>query len=174
MSSASKQRTSIGSDFIPKEQQYRQAELNRMAKVVSTFDSSFLEQVLIRKEAYTSDQAHLAVVEVFRFLCLKVLENDLDATMLSPSGIVDIVWHTFMLLPKLYNNFCNSMLPLRGVGHPRVIDHNPMGTDDVDREDRYRRTLQLYKEVFGTKPPILFWPSAEEEFHEDDVYVVCT
>jgi ubiquitin len=138
-----------------------------MARVVVDFDSSLLEQVLMRNESFTSDQAHLAIVELFRFLCLKALEKDLDATRLSPSGDVDKIWHAMMMLPKLYYEFCNKLLPLRGVGSVRLIDHNPLGADDDDRADRYARTFQLYKEVFLVEPPIEFWPLDEDEEEEE-------
>jgi hypothetical protein len=133
---STKRKQSVGFNFIPKALQDRQAEVYRFAHVLMDFDSSLLGQVLIRNVSFTSDQAHLAIVELFRFLSLKVLENDLDATKLSPSGIVDHVWHHFMLLPKLYSEFCNRMLPSQGVGPVRLIDHNPLGADDDGRADR--------------------------------------
>ena len=37
--------------------------------------------------------------EFCRFLVLKALENDLEARLLSPSGVVDAFWHAALLHP---------------------------------------------------------------------------
>ena len=92
---------------------------------------------------------------------------DLNATKLSPSGLVDLAWHQFMLLPKLYYQLCDKLLPAR-VQVPRLIDHNPLGADDDDREDRYKRTLRRYRKAFGIEPPSLFWEDPEEEDNEEE------
>ena len=72
-----------------------------------------------------------------------------------------------MLLPKLSYHFCDTILPAR-VQVPRLIDHNPLGADDDDREDRYKRTLRRYRKAFGIEPPSLFWEDPEEEEDEEE------
>ena len=90
--------------------------------------------------------------ELKRFLTLKVLDNDLNATILSPSFRVDTAWHELLLRPQDYVAFCTSVLPNQN-GQVLVIGHNPLGGDDEDREERHARTLERYEEVFGEEAP---------------------
>ena len=92
---------------------------------------------------------------------------DLDATKLSPSGLVDKVWHCFLLLLKLYYQFCDKILPSE-IAAPRIFDHNPRGAEDKDRDDRYMRTLRRYERVFGVEPSSLYWEELEEDDDDED------
>ena len=156
-----------GFRLIPKRQQKIQKDLDRIGQVVSAFDFSELLGLLCDKEEFDEEQAKKAIIELSRFLSLKVLYMDLDATKLSPSGLVDKVWHCFLLLPKLYYQFCDKILPSE-VGAPRIIDHNPRGAEDKDRDDRYMRTLRRYERVFGAEPSSLYWEELEADDDDDD------
>jgi hypothetical protein len=149
--------------LIPQAQRDRQAELSRTEDAIKDFDSSPLEQLLMRNMSITSDQACLFIIELFRFLCLKVLVSNI-----SPSDRVDRAWHLFMLLPMHYYEFCDKILPSQGVGSVRLIDHNPLGADDPDRDDRHARTRQLYKEAYGVEDE-----DDEDEVSEDDENPPC-
>jgi len=153
--------------LIPMEQQKNQKELDRISQVVPAFDSSELLRLLCDKEDFEEDHAKKAISELFRFLALKVLYLDLNATKLSPSGVVDKIWHCFLLFPKPYSQFCNMILPSE-VEAPRIIGHNPFGAEDGNRENRYMRTLVRYERVFGIEPPSLFWEDPEDEEDEED------
>ena len=154
-------------ELIPKVQQKNHKELERISKVVSAFDFSALVDVICVKEEFEEDVANDAIIELSRFLTLKALDLDLDATKLSPSGLVDKAWHCLLQLPVLYYKFCDKILPSK-VKAPRIIDHNPLGAEDEDRDDRYTHTLQRYKEVFGIEPPSFFWEDDEEEPGNDE------
>ena len=156
-----------GFRLIPKKQQKTQKELDRIGQVVSAFDFSELLGLLCDKEEFEEEHAKKAIIELSRFLSLKVLYMDLDATKLSPSGLLDKVWHCFLLLPKLYYQFCDKILP-SDVPAPRIIDHNPRGGDDKDRDDRYMRTLRRYERVFGVEPFSLYWEELEADDDDDD------
>ena len=152
-----------GFRLVPKIQQNRQKELDRISQVVAAFDFSSLIAVLYAEEELEEEHANKAIIELSRFLTLKVLDMDLNAKKLSPSGIVETAWRCFMLLPKLYYQFCDKMLPSKVVA-PRIIDHDSLGADDEDGdEDRNMHTLQRYKEVFGVHPPSFFWDDKEED-----------
>jgi hypothetical protein len=97
------------------------------------------------------------VREFLRFLVLKVLLMDTDATMLSPSWSVDKVWHACLRDTKLYREICDAILPVL-MPAPRVIDHNPSGANDALRGTRYQNTRTFYKKAFGKKAPLKWWP----------------
>ena len=155
-------------ELIPKTQQKKLKELQRISRIVSDFDFSALVDVLCAKEDFEEDVANEAIIELSRFLTIKALDLDLDATKLSPSGLVDVAWHCFLLTQPLYNQFCDKILPSRVVHPNRVIGHNPLGAEDEDRDNRYTHTLQRYKEVFGIEPPSFYWDDDEEESGDED------
>lgn len=99
---------------------------------------------------YDADTALCMVVEYKRFMILKIKEQDCDATVLSPSRMVDIVWHAHVLDTKAYASFCAK-------SSEGFIHHNPDGDLDEARPARYAYTLKLYKSCFTVDPPSQFW-----------------
>ena len=121
--------------------------------------------------------------EFQKFLFIKIIDEDLDASSYSPSYLMDQVWHLFLLLPKGtmitllfgrlktkknehntvfvnyiivdYYNFCAELL-----GEGRIMDHNPLGGDN---SLRYKNTRRRYKQFFGSEPPLPFWESSRDE-----------
>ncbi|PRP87988.1 hypothetical protein PROFUN_02725 [Planoprotostelium fungivorum] len=109
---------------------------------------------------YTSDP-YLAR-EYIRFLNLKFKVGDFDAEMLSPSGIVDYVWHKHILDTKSYREYCLSHFG-------RFIDHNPDGAQEFTaRRLRYERTLEEYKKAYAIDPPEAYWPPFDETEEDED------
>ena len=54
--------------------------------------------------------------------------EDMDIpAILSPSTVVDSVWHAHMLRPSAYNNFCQSVFG-------KIIDHDMAGSKSSDDE----------------------------------------
>lgn len=93
-------------------------------------------------------------VEVVKFMYL-VSKADVK---LSPSLLVDLGWHEFILFTKVYQEFCHQKLG-------RFIHHVP--DDDQPSNNRaYLKTIQHYIVVFG-KPPTLFWGKVAQEEWED-------
>ena len=68
---------------------------------------------------------------------------------------------------KLYFDFCDKILPPE-VAAPRYIHHNPLGAEDENRENRYKFTLQRYKDIFGVDPPALYWEGKAEDQEDSD------
>ncbi len=82
------------------------------------------------------------VKECMKFLVLKKIAGDEDATTLSPTDVIDAVWHQLLLNPRLYKNINEAL-------GGEMIDHNPEGGRDVAaRNKRVCRTIEIYKTVF--------------------------
>jgi hypothetical protein len=39
----------------------------------------------------------------------------------------------------------------------QLIGHNPLGSDEMDRNERFQRTVDLYGRVFHQPAPAVFW-----------------
>ena len=97
--------------------------------------------------------------ELVRFLNLKVIHEDLNATLLSPlSSEIDEVWHAFILRTKDYQNYCRKVFHHFGKAHlPRehcFIHHDPNGALIASREtkqERLERTKSLYQCLYGER-----------------------
>lgn len=85
-----------------------------------------------------------ALTEVVRFLDLCGCSQE----TLTPSLLVDNVWHEFILCTKAYEEYC-----ARNFG--RLIHHDPGGSGQDNRQ-QFARTLDLYQVHFGTPDP-RFW-----------------
>ena len=76
--------------------------------------------------------------------------------MVSPSTIVDRVWHYHLLYTHSYwHNFCGKVLN-------KSLYHYPGGgraEELVKDRHRYQATLELYQAYFGN-PPVDIWDSA--------------
>ena len=74
-----------------------------------------LHDVLLYRDRFEISYVDRVVAELKRFLILKVITNDLDASQLSPSLKVDHAWHTLLQLPQvsylcIYDSFYNLFL----------------------------------------------------------------
>ena len=84
------------------------------------------------------------LIEVLKFMYLV----SVFGVKLTPSKIVDLGWHEFILFTKAYEKFCNEKLG-------KFIHHTP----DVDKAANNRnflKTIQHYIQLFG-KPPDDIW-----------------
>ncbi|GAB5524002.1 MAG: hypothetical protein Roseis2KO_18740 [Roseivirga sp.] len=91
------------------------------------------------------------LVEVLRFLFLIGTTNQ----KLTPSHVVDMAWHEFILCTRLYHNFCEKYFD-------RFIHHHPGGKEESNQL-QFQLTHKLYRELIGV-PPEQFWgnsPMAE-------------
>ena len=79
-----------------------------------------------------------------QFLTLKKLRKDWDATILSPSYLVDQMWHQHILDVVNYNH---DMMLLCG----HVVGHNPDGALDGKKAERDEATRHALEEKFANK-----------------------
>merc|ERR1719233_624823 len=87
---------------------------------------------------------------------------------LSPSSLIDQVWHEHILHTSKYREACTAL----GV----FIDHDPAGAkeDDDKREKRLLITKTHYSLIFNYSPPPKFWDLKFEHCplsNDDDDYI---
>ena len=108
---------------------------------------------LARDNGWTRDFADGAVAEYRRFMYLVATKGE----MLTPSQVVDEVWHLHLLYTQDYwERFCAGVLK-------RPVHHNPADGSTADAakySGAYARTLMLYEAEFGP-PPTRYWPQAK-------------
>lgn len=107
-----------------------------------------LKQKLSKLEALNGLDHQRAIKECFRFLDLV---GEFKQT-LTPSFIVDLVWHELILFTAFYRDFCESR-------YDRFIHHHP-DDDEAKNQSQYSKTLKLYAIRYGQPHPD-FWPGGE-------------
>ncbi len=105
---------------------------------------------LATENFWTSDFTERAILEYKKFMYLAATSD----RMVSPSEVVDAVWHQHLVFTQSYQEFC-AMLG-------KQIQHVP-STHKREEADRFKKardhTRQLYTENFGT-PPYDVWECA--------------
>lgn len=103
-----------------------------------------------RKLGWTNGYALQAIAEYKKFVYLAVV-SDFNVT---PSKIIDQVWHEHLLFNKAYREFCSEVINY-------TLDHNPelvqTGEGVAIFNKQYFDTIDLYKREFGTDPPAHIW-----------------
>lgn len=96
----------------------------------------------------------LILKEVLRFLFLVSSQRQI----LTPSKLVDLAWHEFILFTKLYHHFCSDKLG-------RFIHHTP--DENVKSNQRnFLKTIQCYITVFGEPNPEIWGHLAQQEWND--------
>ncbi|MFN7492288.1 MAG: hypothetical protein ACK5RG_05175 [Cyclobacteriaceae bacterium] len=102
---------------------------------------------LATENFWTSDFTDRAILEYKKFMYLAATSD----RMVSPSEIVDAVWHQHLVFTQSYQDFCTRL------GKP--IQHVP-STHSREEADRFKKarehTRKLYAENFG-EPPHDIW-----------------
>lgn len=105
---------------------------------------------LSRKLNWDYNFAQKAIWEYKKFVYLGVI-SDFSVT---PSKIIDQVWHEHILFSSGYRDFCRDIINYN-------FDHNPelIGIDIQTEifQSQYCHTIELYKKEFGITPPIDIW-----------------
>ncbi len=97
-----------------------------------------LETIANRFEINSS----LLLTELIKYL---IITNESNKTT-SPSYLVDLAWHEFILFTKYYNIFCTE-------NFGQFIHHTP---DSKANKTSYEFTLECYKNQYGL-PPENIW-----------------
>jgi hypothetical protein len=102
---------------------------------------------LADEKFWTSAFTDQAILEYKKFMYLAATAD----TMVSPSEIVDQVWHQHLVFTRSYQDFCDLL------GKP--VQHIP-STQNKGEFEKFRRakerTMIQYREAFG-EPPVAFW-----------------
>ncbi|MBL3656141.1 glycine-rich domain-containing protein [Fulvivirga sediminis] len=102
---------------------------------------------LAKENAWTQNFTRLAILEYKKFMYLAGTAG----AMVSPSEIVDLVWHQHLIFSDSYEQFCEVI--------GSNIKHIPSTHNKKEKEkflSARNQTFKLYKETFG-EPPAVIW-----------------
>ena len=105
---------------------------------------------LARKLGWTKAFALRAISEYKKFVYLAVTA-DFSVT---PSKIIDQVWHEHLLFTKGYRDFCNDIIGYQLDHSPELI---PMDSQTGTFNAQYMATLEFYKTEFRMSAPEEIW-----------------
>lgn len=112
---------------------------------------------LARDNTWSRPFAQRVFQEYLKFIYLAAVAGE----TVTPSDEVDQAWHLHLCYSRSYwNDLCRDTLG-------RELHHGPTRGGDAQQRgffERYRRTLELYREHFGTNAPADVWPSPEQRF----------
>lgn len=98
---------------------------------------------LAYENAWTKNFTQKAITEYKKFMYLAATSD----YMVSPSEIVDVVWHQHLIFTQSYNEFCTLL--------GKNIQHIP-STHNREEAEKFKRakerTRKLYNETFGEQP----------------------
>ena len=109
---------------------------------------------LVENLSLSAAGAEAVLSALLRFLTIKAVLADVNATRYSPCVIVDHAWHTLILDTKLYAAVCDA---LRG----EMLHHDPSGSraiNNAQRAERRGNTIAAHEVLFGC--------AETTEFHE--------
>lgn len=102
---------------------------------------------LANENFWTKTFTEKAILEYKKFMYLATTSD----AMVSPSEIVDIVWHQHLIFTQLYQEFCNLI--------GKQIQHIP-STHNKEEFEKFKqakeRTKKLYFEEFGEQPSAIW------------------
>lgn len=113
------------------------------------FTRAFAAKVA-KKHGWYDEFAFLAIREYKKFVFLGVISH-YDVT---PSVIIDKVWHEHQLFTKGYREFCANVLKQHFDHSPELI---PFNSQTEVFNAQYQKTLAFYEHEFGTRPPPEIW-----------------
>lgn len=105
---------------------------------------------LRRKLGWSGRFALRAIDEYRKFLYLGVISD----TPVTPSKVIDQVWHEHLLFTRGYREFCRDVLQHEFDHHPELV---PMDAQTAAFSEQYERTLQQYATEFNVAPPEDIW-----------------
>lgn len=112
---------------------------------------------LARENGWSLTFAKQAIDEYKKFVYLAAT----SPTPVTPSDIVDQVWHLHLTFSRSYwNEMCGEILR-------KPLHHGPTlggASEDAKYRDLYAATLDAYRREFGEAPPAAFWPASDARF----------
>jgi len=101
---------------------------------------------LSRKLGWDIRFALRAIAEYKRFVYLGMV-SDFGVT---PSKVIDQVWHEHILFSRAYRDFCDEVLGCEFDHHPELV---PVAAETGVFSAQYHATLVLYRKEFNVEPP---------------------
>jgi hypothetical protein len=111
--------------------------------------SAFADK-LSRKLGWNRSFALRAVAEYKKFVYLGVVSN----FGVTPSKVIDQVWHEHLLFSRAYRDFCSDVLQCEFDHNPELV---PFDEETGVFEAQYRATLDAYEKEFDRTPPADIW-----------------
>ena len=112
---------------------------------------------LARENGWSPAFAERATNEYKKFIYLAAISG----TPVTPSDIVDQVWHLHLTFTRSYwDDMCGKI-----IGRP--LHHGPTAggeMEDAKYRDQYAATLELYQREFGHAATVRIWPYLDERF----------
>jgi hypothetical protein len=109
---------------------------------------------LSRKLNWEKKFALKAIWEYKKFVFMGVT-SDFSVT---PSKVIDQVWHEHLLFSSGYRKFCKEVIQFD-------FDHNPelasISTQTEMFQSQYFNTIELYRKEFGIEPPAEIWEATK-------------
>ncbi len=105
---------------------------------------------IAKKHGWTPEFAFLAIREYKKFVYLGVTSH-YDVT---PSKVIDIVWHEHQLFTRGYRDFCDTVLGRHFDHVPELV---PIDEQMVAFNSQYYKVVDFYKHEFGVSPPPEIW-----------------
>jgi hypothetical protein len=109
-----------------------------------------LHKNLATKQGWKRSLALQAVFEYKKFVYLGVVSD----FIVTPSQIIDQVWHQHILFSKAYRTFCTDVIEYDFDHHPELLSH---AAETEVYQSQYLDTLHLYQHEFGRLPPEAIW-----------------
>merc|ERR1719458_152050 len=105
-----------------------------------------LLQLFARKTKWEAINKEKVWIDYAKFITLKILSGDFELCHLSPSPMIDRMWHLHILDTKCYEDFCKSIFPPIGP----LIHHDPLGeySPQDEKNERIANTKSAYKNVY--------------------------
>lgn len=123
---------------------------NRFEEIKEQVNLFYLKQSLVKRGFDNHSQL---LEEYYKFLYLMSLKKD-SYVIMSPSPLIDEVWHLHMLYPSDYKDHSLVL-----TSNQFIIQHNPDGEFDPDhvRFAKRQNLVNLYRTTFKQEPPISVW-----------------
>lgn len=105
---------------------------------------------IAKKHGWSAEFAYLAIREYKKFVFLGVTSK----YAVTPSKIIDVVWHEHLHFTRGYREFCKDVLHYFFDHSPELI---PFDEQTNVFNAQYQKTLDFYEREFGMKPPPEIW-----------------
>lgn len=95
-------------------------------------------------------------IHLYRFLCIRAVYGE----EVSPSVLMDDLWHQLVLETSLYRSVCKSIFKQWDID-TSIIDHSLLSSTDPEdiKDTRYRKCLSVYNSIYECNTLPSYWPS---------------